>query len=221
LWRGAGLMGRMVALFQFLRQSRRALGSLSVFLVVLAATTSGCQTTGGRAMGPENMVPTVLSLAPGDVLDITFASATNMNAIRRVGPEGSISMPMIGQVQVAGKTVVQVEADLKERFAKELQDPELFVNLAQSGNVVYVSGSVARPGRIVLERPLTALEAILEAGGFAPDANLEKVKVIRYEGNDNTTFEINLEPVYSGGPVPPFYVMPRDVVNVPRKVQWF
>ena len=172
-------------------------------------------------MTAENMVPTVLALAPGDVLDITFASATNMNAMRRVGPEGSITMPTIGQVQVAGKTVAQVEAELKDRYAKELQDPELFVNLAQSGNVIYVSGSVARPGRIVLERPLTALEAILEAGGFTPDANLKKVTVIRYEGEHNTTYELNLQPVYSGGPVSPFYLMPRDVVNVPKKVQWF
>ena len=211
----------MVALINFFRQPHRALGSLFIFLIVLIAVTSGCKTTRGRTMTAENMVPTVLALAPGDVLDITFASATNMNAMRRVGPEGSITMPTIGQVQVAGKTVAQVEAELKNRYAKELQDPELFVNLAQSGNVVYVSGSVARPGRIVLERPLTALEAILEAGGFTPDANLKKVTVIRYEGEQNTTYELNLQPVYTGGPVSPFYLMPRDVVNVPKKVQWF
>lgn len=211
----------MVALINFFRQPHRALGSLFIFLAALVAATTGCETTRGRAMTAENMVPTVLALAPGDVLDITFASATNMNAMRRVGPEGSITMPTIGQVQVAGKTVAQVEAELKDRYAKELQDPELFVNLAQSGNVVYVSGSVARPGRIVLERPLTALEAILEAGGFTPDANLKKVTVIRYEGKDNTTYELDLQPVYRGGPVPPFYLMPRDVVNVPKKVQWF
>lgn len=211
----------MVALITFLRQPHRALSSLFIFLAALVAVTSGCETTRGRAMTAENMVPTVLALAPGDVLDITFASATNMNAMRRVGPEGSITMPTIGQVQVAGKTVAEVEAELKQRYAKELQDPELFVNLAQSGNVVYVSGSVARPGRIVLERPLTALEAILEAGGFTPDANLKKVTVIRYEGEQNTTYELNLQPVYTGGPVSPFYLMPRDVVNVPKKVQWF
>jgi polysaccharide biosynthesis/export protein len=211
----------MVALINFFRQPHRALGSLFIFLAALVAATTGCETTRGRAMTAENMVPTVLALAPGDVLDITFASATNMNAMRRVGPEGSITMPTIGQVQVAGKTVAQVEAELKDRYAKELQDPELFVNLAQSGNVIYVSGSVARPGRIVLERPLTALEAILEAGGFTPDANLKKVTVIRYEGEHNTTYELNLQPVYSGGPVSPFYLMPRDVVNVPKKVQWF
>src|SRR5687768_11444139 len=118
----------MVALINFLRHPKRALGLLFVFFAALVAATTGCETTRGRAMTAENMVPTVLVLAPGDVLDITFASATNMNAMRRVGPEGSITMPTIGQVQAAGKTVSEVEAELKQRYAKELQDPELFVN---------------------------------------------------------------------------------------------
>ncbi|HEX7863165.1 MAG TPA: polysaccharide biosynthesis/export family protein [Verrucomicrobiae bacterium] len=167
------------------------------------------------------MIPTVLLLSAGDTLDISFPGATNFSAIRRIGPEGGISMPIIGQVQAAGKTAAQLEAELEERYAKELQDPEVFVNIAGSANVVYISGSVVRPGRVNLDRPLTVLEAILEAGGFTPDANLKRINVIRYEGTDNTTFELNLEPVYNGGPVAPFYVKPRDVINVPRKVQWF
>ena len=167
------------------------------------------------------MVPTVLLISAGDILDITFSGATNFNGARRVGPEGSIAMPIIGQIQASGKTVSDVESELENAYSKELQDSDVVVNLAGSSTVVYVGGSVMRPGRVVLDRPLTALEAILEAGGFAPDANLKRVSVIRYEGTDNTTFDLNLEPVYSGGPVPPFYLKPRDVVNVARKVQWF
>ena len=167
------------------------------------------------------MVPTALFLSPGDVIDITFSSATNFSGVRRIGLEGSITMPVIGQVQVGGKTAAQIETELEQLYSKELQDPELFVNVATSGNVVYVSGSVMRPGRVQLDRPITALEAILEAGGATADANLKRVTVIRYEGLDNRTFELNLQPVYSGGPVPPFYLKPRDVVNVPKKVQWF
>lgn len=172
-------------------------------------------------MSAENMVPTVLLLSAGDVLDITFAGATNFNGSRRIGPEGAITMPIVGQVQASGKTAAELEAELEVLYAKELQDPELFVNLAGSANVIYVTGSVARPGRVTLDRPLTALEAILEAGGFTPDANLKKVTVIRYEGLDNTTYELDLAPVYTGGPVSPFYLKPRDAVHVPKKVQWF
>jgi polysaccharide export outer membrane protein len=194
---------------------------VAITILLAAVASSGCRSTSGSAMTAENMVPTVLFLSPGDVLDITFSSATNFNGLRRIGPEGAITMPVIGQVQAGGKTAAQIESELEQLYAKELQDPELFVNIASSGNVVYVSGSVMRPGRVQLDRPITALEAILEAGGATPDANLKRVTIIRYEGLDNRTFELNLQPVYSGGPVPPFYLKPRDVVNVPRKVQWF
>jgi polysaccharide export outer membrane protein len=199
--------------------ARAILLSIAMFLV--CAISTGCKTPTGSTMTAENMVPTVLFLSPGDVLDISFSSATNFNGMRRIGPEGAITMPVIGQVQAGGKTAAQIETELEQLYAKELQDPELFVNIASSGNVIYVSGSVMRPGRVQLDRPLTALEAILETGGFAPDANLKRITVIRYQGLDNKTFHLNLEPVYSGGPVPPFYLQPRDVVNVPKKVQWF
>lgn len=194
---------------------------LSISLVVMAIMLMSCRTKPVSTVTAENMVPTTLFLAPGDVLDISFLTATNFSGLRRIGPEGTITMPIIGAYQAGGKTALEVESEMEKLYAKELQDPELFVNVASSGNVIYVTGSVGRPGRVQLDRPLTALEAILEVGGATPDANLEKVTVIRYEGPDNKTFELNLEPVYSGGPVPPFYLKPRDAVHVPKKVQWF
>ena len=217
-------MGGMVTLNTFARRPAQVLSAffgLMLGLFVLLFGGTGCATAKGRPMTSENMIPPVLLLSAGDVLDITFLGNTNFSGMRRIGPEGQISMPTIGTIQASGKTAAALEAELEGLYARELTDPEIFVNIAGSGNVVYVSGSVARPGRIVLERPLTALEAILEAGGFTPDANLKSVTVIRYEGQQNTTYKLNLQPVYSGGPVSPFYLHPRDVVNVPKKVQWF
>jgi polysaccharide export outer membrane protein len=211
----------MVVFSKLFRTTQQAFLTVALSLFALVTLGTGCATTKGRPMTADNMVPPVLLLSAGDVLDITFLGNTNFSGMRRIGPEGSLSMPTIGTVQAAGKTAAELEAELENAYKAELTDPEIFVNMASSGNVVYVSGSVARPGRIVLERPLTALEAILEAGGFTPDANLKNITVIRYEGQHNTTYELNLQPVYSGGPVSPFYLHPRDVVNVPKKVQWF
>jgi polysaccharide export outer membrane protein len=174
-------------------------------------------------MTSENMVPPVLVLSPGDVLEITFPGATNLSGLRRIGPEGALTMPNIGQVEAAGKTTAQLQAEVAQRYSTELRDwnKEIFINVSASANAVYVSGSVLRPGRIVMDRPMTALEAILESGGFAPDANLKRVKVFRYEGDENVTYELDLQPVYDGGPVPPFYLKPRDAVHVHKKFQWF
>lgn len=188
---------------------------LSLFLF------SACETPATQTMREEHMVPPILTLAPGDAVEITFPGATNYSGIRRIGPEGILTMPIIGAVQAAGKTVADLEVELEKRYEPELRDKDVVVALAGSANFVYVSGSVARPGRVTLDRDLTALEAILEAGGFLPDANLKKVTVTRYEGDVNVTYTANLKPAFEGGPVSRFYLKPRDVVYVPRKMQWF
>ncbi len=204
----------------FARFSKKSVG-----VVGLAALTlfllSGCQSPATRPMTSENMVPPALTLAAGDSVDITFPGATTLSGVRQIGPEGTITMPIVGAVQAAGKTVAELEGELEQKYANQLQDKDVIVTLAGSANVVYVSGSVARPGRVQLDRPLTALEAVLEAGGFLPEANMKKVSIFRYEGDQNVTYVVNLEPVFEGGPVSPFYLKPRDVVLVPKKIQWF
>jgi polysaccharide export outer membrane protein len=167
------------------------------------------------------MVPVPLQLSAGDALEITFPGATNLSGIHRIGPDGMITMPLVGQVGAAGKTAQEVQADLMRLYSKELQDKEVIVGIVGSANLVYVTGSVGRPGRVELNRPMTALEAIMECGGFTETANRKKVTVVRYEGDHNTFYTLNLEPLLTGGPVPPFYVRPKDIIHVPAKVQWF
>ena len=189
--------------------------ALSLFLF------SACETPATQAMKEEHTVPPILTLAPGDAVEVTFPGATNLTGIRRIGPEGTLTMPNIGTVQASGKTVAELETELEKRYESELRDKDVIVALAGSANFVYVTGSVGRPGRVQLDRDITALEAILEAGGFLPDANLKKVTVTRYEGDVNVTYTKNLKPLFEGRPVSRFYLKPRDVVYVPKKMQWF
>jgi protein involved in polysaccharide export with SLBB domain len=198
-----------------------SLRGLSFCVGFLLLGFCACQTPATRPITEENMIPPVLTLSPGDTLDITFPGATNLTAVRRVGPEGAITMPLVGSVQAGGKTVGELETELEQKYQKELNDNDVIVALVASANVVYVTGQVGRPGRVQLDRPLTALEAILEVGGFLPEANMKKVLVTRWEGNENIPWVLNLEPLYSGAPVSPFYLKPRDSIYVPKKVQWF
>lgn len=194
---------------------------LALFLCGFFFAT-GCQTPSGKKITADDLVPTVLVLTPGDVLDVKFPGATTLSGQFKIGPEGYVSMPLIGQVQAAGQTVREFQNSLIKAYETQLQDKEVVVTLASSANLVYVTGSVLRPGRVEMDRPLTALDAIMEAGGFdLENANMEKVSVIRYEGEQNTVYHLNLAPILTGGPVPPFYLRPRDIVHVPRKVQWF
>lgn len=192
----------------------------SLFALILTAFL-GCSAPTGRGIAAEDLVPPLLELSPGDVVEVTFPGATNLNGIHRIGPEGSITMPLVGQVQAAGRTADELRTDLTRLYDKELKDKEVLVAIAGSGNAVYVTGAVLRPAKVPLDRPLTALEAIMEAGGFAETANRKKVTVIRYEGGQNTPIPLNMDPLMKGGPVPQFFLRPRDIIHVPQKMQWF
>jgi protein involved in polysaccharide export with SLBB domain len=77
---------------------------------------------------------------------------------------------------------------------------------------------VLKPGKIVFERPATVLEAIMEAGGFTPEADLKKVSVIRIVKGEHYTETLDLRPVLKGQPTPAIYIANGDVIYVPEKV---
>ena len=194
---------------------------LSALLGIAFLSASGCQNTTGRGISADDMVPPLLQLSPGDAVEVSFPGSTNLSGIHRIGPEGTLTMPIVGQVQAAGKTAAELQSELLKLYESELRDKEILVSIVGSANLIYVTGAVLHPGKIALERPLTALEAIMEAGGFTDPANRKKVTIVRYEGDQNTIITLDLEAILSGGPVPPFFVRPRDIVHVPAKVQWF
>ena len=184
---------------------------------------AACQTPEIGPVQGDNTAPLWKpELSSGDTLLITFPSATNLSGMHRVGADGAITLPYIGVVTVAGKTPSILEAELRERYSTELRDNEVLVSLAASSSIVYITGAVLRPGPVEMLRPLTALEAIMEAGGYNPEsANLKKVGVVRWENGRNVRYTLDLRSALQGQALEPFYLRPRDIVEVPSKVQWF
>jgi polysaccharide export outer membrane protein len=93
------------------------------------------------------------------------------------------------------------------------------VSLESAAAGVYVSGEVLRPGKIPLDRPMTALEAVMEAGGFTKFANPKQVIVVRNEKGRNQRYVLNMNDALSGAESTPFYVRPFDVLYV-RQSAW-
>jgi len=76
----------------------------------------------------------------------------------------------------------ELEKELVKLYSSQLVSKEVSVAVESSSFAVYVTGSVLRPGKIVSDRPISVLEAIMEAGGFAGTmANMKAVVVIRKE----------------------------------------
>lgn len=100
-----------------------------------------------------------------------------------VSPVGKIYHPLLGDVDVVGLTIDQVQAKLTSGFSQFIIDPRVSVALVDAASAkVGVLGEVQHPGIVVLSRPTTILDAIEEVGGFNEFGNKGKVTLIRQLG---------------------------------------
>ena len=156
-------------------------------------------------------------LGPGDVIAVNFSGAPELNLRQRIRGDGKVSLPMVGDVVAGGKRLAAFQSELRGRYAKHLKDPSLVVSRESTAAAVYVSGGVNNATKVVLDRPMTALEAIMEAGGFSPAANPRKVVVIRSDGVSRKRFVLDLRSALDQA-TSPFYLRPFDVVDVSKRV---
>jgi polysaccharide export outer membrane protein len=155
----------------------------------------------------------------GDLLAITFQYSTNFNSTQKVPLDGRISLERVGQVKAAGSTVASLETELTRLYLPYAKQDYITVKIVSSATSVYITGAVVRPGKVPLEHPMTALEAIMEAGGFDPfRAKMSQVIVLRLESGEQRTYRLNLKRVLRGRDENPFYLKPFDIVHVPTKI---
>jgi len=201
----------------------RRLKQLAPGLVVLALA-AGCQTQPPRLTAAKQSanVTEIITLREGDVLKISFPGSANLNTTQQIRRDGMISMPLVGEVKAVGKTPAGLETDLIDLYSTQLLSKQVTVEVQSSSFPVYVSGSVLRPGKVMSDHPITALEAVMEAGGFDyTKANLKGVTIIRHEGNSTRNYIVNLKRIVDGKPSESFYLKPGDIVIVPERFSWF
>jgi polysaccharide export outer membrane protein len=198
--------------------------SLSVILralmaPVLAGLLTSCQSPSSESPYPEATTPPKPDvLKEGDVIQVAFPGATNLNTTQKIPLNGEINIPFAGQFKPVGSSPQELEQEILKRYGDQLQLKEVQVSVISSSATVYVSGAVLRPGRFPIERPMTALEAIMEAGGFDPQRSKPgSVIVIRYEDGKEVNFHLNLKRALDGKESQPFYVKPFDIIHVPTR----
>jgi len=119
------------------------------------------------------------------------------------------------------KYFTELEKELVKLYAPQLVTKEVTVALESSAFLVYVTGAVTRPGKMVSDRPLTALEAVLDAGVDYQKANLKSVTVIRHENGRDELHALNLKKALEGKGGEPFYLKPQDIIFVRERFTWF
>jgi polysaccharide export outer membrane protein len=158
------------------------------------------------------------NLAAGDEISVSFSGAPELNTKQKIQPNGRVSLPTVGDVSAAGSTIDGLQRSLTSLYQSHLQDPTVVVSLESAAAGVYLSGEVLRPGKIPLDRPMTAFEAIMEAGGFSRFANPKQVIVVRTQKGKQQRYVLNMNDTLSGMENSPFYVRPFDVIYVKQSV---
>jgi len=207
----------------------RTLSQSALLLLLVLGISSGCRSpqTGNLSSadmpspGQEPAKPEVIVLHEGDSVRISFPGAPNLNCVQQIRRDGRITLPLVGEFQAAGLTPPAMEKELLKLYGPQLQTKEVNVAVESSAFPIYVTGAVLRPGRINADRPLTALEAVMEAGIDYNRANLKSVRVIRNENGQTKHHTLNLKKVLDGGTDDQFKLRPQDILFVPEKFNWF
>ena len=156
-------------------------------------------------------------LGPEDAIEISVWKEPDLTKQLVVRPDGKITYPLIGEVQAAGKTVKQLQAEILKRLEKFVTDAHVTVILLKAQNYkIYVTGKVNKPGDFVIGKPVNVMQAISMAGGLTPFASPGSIMVLRTIGGKEEVFPFNYKDVAKGQFLEQNRtLLPGDVVVVP------
>ena len=154
---------------------------VGALVIAIGMSVVGCAGPSEEVIAEANSTKEEFLLGPEDVLDITVwrsEDLTQKGVVVR--PEGSISMPLIGEVEVNRRTAKELAAHIADRLKEYKEKPLVYVKVKEVNSYyVYVLGDVAKPGKYQLKSHATVLQAIAMAGGFTPYAAKNNMQVRR------------------------------------------
>jgi len=142
--------------------------------------------------GPKPTGPPPYLVQPNDLLEIYVWKDQNLTRKVIVRPDGRISFPLIQDLPVAGLSPEAIKSEIEKRLKEYIEAPNVTVIVeAIQSYRVFVTGKVAKPGALMLEKPISVLQAVALAGGFLEYANPAEMVIIRNTGEDSVLFRFN------------------------------
>jgi polysaccharide biosynthesis/export protein len=153
-----------------------------------------------------------------DMLAISVWKEPELTKSVPVRSDGKISMPLMGEIQAAGRTPLQLEVEISNKLKNYITAPEVTVIVEQINSKKFnVLGMVSKPGAYPLGLPLTIMDAIALSGGFRDFAKTKDVYVLRQRA-DGSTYRIpfNYKDFIKGkNPAQNIRIEPKDTIIVP------
>lgn len=190
------------------RPTKFLLAVVSIGLMTLAAIS-------GQQDAPSLQVNDY-RIGPKDLLQVTVFELPELSQTVRVSEDGSITLSLLGRVEVSGMTAQELEKKLASLLDQQYTKNAHVTVFIREYQKVSVLGAVARPGMYELIGPTTLLQVIAQTGGLTPQA-MKEIFVYRM-GQDGTQerFVINIEDLtINGNQELNIELLPKDVVSIP------
>lgn len=136
-----------------------------------------------------------------------------------VSPVGQVYYPLLGNVNVAGKTLAQLQEYFVTSISEYIREPRVTLSLVEANSSKYgVLGDVREPGIKIMTRPLRVFDAITAAGGITDTGSSSNVTVLRQDPFGNVqNLKVNVKKMLQGKAAPEdnFYLQTGDTIIVP------
>ena len=160
-----------------------------------------------------------VGLGVGDVFTVKVYGEKDLCGEHQISPEGTVDIPLVGRVEVEGRTPSEIGRELEERFlAGYLKSPYVSVYVKQyNSKKIFVLGMVRKPGTFPLTTGMNVVEAVTMAGGFTETANANFVVVTRKQDGQEVRIPVPVEEI-SKGLAANLDLKAGDIVFVPDRL---
>jgi polysaccharide export outer membrane protein len=184
---------------------------------VLAGTVlvSACA-SGGPAHPEERPDAGEYRIGREDVLEVVVWHEPELTRVVPVRPDGRISLPLVGELDAAGRTASELQASVTKALAPYVRDTQVAVLVREiNASRVFVLGEVTKPGGFALRGPLSVMQAIALAGGRTEFAKDQVVWLRQRPAGRTERVTLSFRELVQGEAAGALWLRPGDVLYVP------
>jgi len=166
----------------------------------------------------ENPIGKPYLIGVGDVVRLSVWKSEDLSTDALVRPDGTITMPVVGELRAAGRTAAELQQEAAARVATIVRDSTVTVSVTEVNSYRFtVAGSVERPGLYTSRSYVNVAQALALAGGPNRYASTDHIVLVRTSGNrGERRIPINYDDILSGrDPEQNIVLLPGDSLQVP------
>ena len=168
-------------------------------------------------------VPALYQIGAGDTLSIFVWRNPDLTTSVTVRPDGRISIPLIEDLYVEGKTPSDLSREIEAKLAEYVQNP--LVTVSVGGFVgtfpqqVRIVGEATQPKAIPYRANMTVLDAVILAGGLTQFADGNNTTLVRIEGGTPKEYRVYLDDLLENGDISAnLPLLPGDILIIPETI---